>query len=79
MGSVSRPAVRSTARETGPDGNGVEKTGAVVGVAKREADGLIPQAVRVTVPAPIPINLIKSLRVSFLIVKFSFYVAILSI
>jgi hypothetical protein len=81
MGSVAGPAVRSTAREgeTGAGVNGVEITGAVVGAAKREADGMSPHALRVNVPAPIPINLIKSLRVSLLMVKFSFYFAMLPV
>ena len=51
--------------QAGAGGNGVEKTGAVVGAAKRELGGMSPQALRVNVPAPIPINLIKSLRVIF--------------
>jgi hypothetical protein len=67
--------VREGATETGV--NGVEKTGAVVGADK--AGGRNPQALRVAVPAPIPINFIKSLRVSLLMVKFSFYIAILPV
>jgi hypothetical protein len=74
---VARPAVKSTARETGTDASGVRITGAVVGADK--AGGRNPQALRVAVPAPIPINFIKSLRVSLLMVNFSFYVAILPV
>jgi hypothetical protein len=62
--------------ETGEGVNGVEKTGAVVG---EDDGGMSPQALRVSVPAPIPINFIKSLRVSLLMVKFSFYFAMLSL
>jgi hypothetical protein len=64
MGSVALPAVRSTAKvgRSGAGGNDVEITGAVIG--SEEADGMSPQALRVIVPAPIPINLMKSLRVS---------------
>jgi hypothetical protein len=78
MGRVADPAVKSTATEggTGAGVNGVEKTGAVV---DEDDGGMSPQALRVTVPAPIPINFIKSLRVSLLMVKFSFYVAILPV
>ena len=79
IGSVVRPAVKSTAKETGTDASGVRITGAVVGAAKREASGMSPQALRVNVPAPIPISLIKSLRVSLLMVKFSFYFAMLPV
>ena len=62
-GSVDFPAVRSTAKEgeTGAEVNGVEITGAVVGA--EGADGMSPHALRVNVPAPMPINLMKSLRV----------------
>ena len=77
MGSVAGPAVRSTARETNPGVNGAEIMGAVVG--SYEADGMSPHALRVSVPAPTPINLIKSLRVSLLMVKFSFYFAVLPV
>lgn len=57
------PAVRSTARKggTGAGVNGVDETGAVVGA--EEADGMSPHALRVSVPALMPINLMKSLRV----------------
>jgi len=77
IGSVARPAVKSKARETGAGVNGVRITGAVVGL--NEAGGMSPQALRVNVPAPIPISLIKSRRVSLLMVKFSFYFAMLPV
>lgn len=73
IGSVALPAVRSIARvgRSGAGGNDVEITGAVVGAS--EVGGISPQALRVNVPAPIPINLMKSLRVSrFFEVMFSF-------
>jgi hypothetical protein len=70
MGTVARSAVRSTTKEREPGGGvkGVEITGAVV-----EAGGMSPHACRVSVPAPNPINLMKSLRVIlFLEVMLSF-------
>jgi hypothetical protein len=79
IGSVVRPAVKSTARGTGAGVNGVRITGAVVGFAKREAGEMSPQALRVNVPAPIPISLIKSRRVSLLMAKFSFYFAMIPV
>ena len=63
MGIVAGAGVRSTAREgeTGAGLNGVEITGAVVG--EETADEMSPHALKVNVPAPNPINLMKSLRV----------------
>ena len=60
---VVAPAVKSTTNEgeTGAGVKGVDRTRAVVGAD--EADGMRPHALRVSVPAPIPINLMKSLRV----------------
>jgi len=69
MGTVARSAVRSTTKEREPGG----------GVKGVEAGGMSPHAFRVSVPAPNPINLMKSLRVILLIVKFSFHFAMLPV
>ena len=60
---VAGIAVRSTvsAGETGVGMSGVDVAGPVAG--SDETDGMSLHALRVTVPAPIPTNLMKSLRV----------------
>ena len=66
MGTVARSAVRSTDREG-------ELGTCVKGVEVEDVGGVNPHAFRVSAPAPNPNNLIKSLRVILLIMKFSFH------
>ena len=61
METVAGTAFRSTDNEGKSSVNGVEIMGTVVG--EDEVNGISPQALRVKVPAPMPINLMKSLRV----------------
>ena len=65
MGTVIRSAIRSTAKEGEPE-VGEKGVGAVT------VGGLSPHALKVSVPAANPSNLMKSLRVILLMVKFSF-------